>query len=167
MKILALDISTVSSGWFVTKASCGMIVPPKGTSLNLKLAYFRAELENLMLKYKPDLTIIEDAYYRPGFGNIHTLKQLCFFAGVAVEVAGTHGIKVEFMTATQARKFCCGNHDKAFKKPEVFKYFVEKYELNDWTFDKHNDITDAMALGRGYREIQRTKEKGNKKKTRK
>lgn len=168
MKLLALDISTRSTGWFVSKRSCGIIAPPKEPPFAERLALFRVEIEHLVLKYKPDVVVIEDTYYRPGFGNIHTLKTLVKFAGVAIEVCGTHKIPVEILTATQARKYCCG--PEKLDKRGVFDYFVRKYELNDWTFNKDNDKTDAMSLAWGYREIQKaqtkeTKERSSKKKS--
>ncbi len=153
MKILALDISTKSTGWFVSKRSCGIIAPSKEPPFAERLALFRVEIEYLVLKYKPDVVVIEDAYYRPGFGNIHTLKTLVKFAGVAIEVCGTHKIPVEIITATQARKYCCG--DQKLDKRGVYAYFVKKYKLDDWKFEKDNDKTDAMALAWGYREIKK------------
>jgi len=167
MKIMGLDVSTKSTGWFITKPSCGIIAPDPKLSFEEKLVVFRAELGTLLTKYKPDLVVIEDAYYRPGFGNIHTLKALVKFAGVAQELCASKGIQTEIITATAARKHCCGTQEGKFKKPEVFNFFKTKYNLDDWTFQKHNDITDAMALSWGYREIQRVKKTGDKKKTRK
>lgn len=167
MKILALDVSTKSTGWFVTKRSCGKIVPDKGLSFGEKLVFFRTELDRLLRKYKPDVVVIEDAYYRPGHGNIHTLKALVKFAGVAVELCTSHGIETEIITATTARKHCCGKQEGSFKKQDVFEYFVDKYGWEDWTYEKHNDITDAAALSWGYREIQRLQKKSNQKKKRK
>jgi len=152
MKVMGLDISTKSTGWFMTKFRCGVITPPPELGWAEKLAWFRVVLESLILSHRPDVVVIEDAYYQPRKGSIHTLKALSQFAGVAAETAGTNKVKVEFITATQARKYCCGEHEGPFKKPEVFEYFVEKYSLADWTFEKHNDITDAMALSWAYRE---------------
>ncbi len=166
MKTLALDISTKSTGWFITKRSLGAIRPPEG-SFEDKLVYFRAELVKLLRKYKPDLVVIEDAYYQPRKGSIHTLKVLSKFAGVAIEASRAAGCEVEIITATSARKYCCGRSGEKVTKQDVFDFFVEKYGLDDWTFNKHNDITDAMALSWGYREKQRLEKKGNKKKTRK
>ncbi len=162
VKVLGLDVSTRSTGWFITKRSCGTINPPKELSFEEKLVFFRRELLLLLEKYNPEVVCIEDVYYRAGFGNVHTLKALSKFAGVASEVSCSHGAKVEIITASAARKHCCGDQEKPFKKPEVFKYFKEKYDL-DWTFAKGNDITDAMALAWGYREIQRIKAKDDKK----
>lgn len=167
MKILALDISTKSTGWFISKRSCGKIVPDGKLSFEEKLVFFRDQLDTLLLKYKPDLVVIEDAYYRPRFGNIHTLKTLVKFAGVAIELCARRKIRVEIITATTARKNCCGKQESSFKKREVFEYFVNKYNLTNWTYEEHNDISDAMALSWGYREIQRVEKTNNKKKARK
>jgi Holliday junction resolvasome RuvABC endonuclease subunit len=117
----------------------------------------------LIIKYKPDVAVLEDAYYRPGWGSIYTLKSLSWFAGVVLEVSGTHNVPVEIMTATQARKWCCGDQPGEFKKQEVFDFFVKKYKLVGWEFKTHNDITDAMALFWGYREKTRFEEKNNTK----
>ena len=162
MKILALDVSTKSTGWFITKRSCGKITPGKELSFDKKLVFFRQELGKLLRKYKPDVVVIEDAYYRPGFGNIHTLKTLVKFAGVALELCASYDIETVILTATSARKHCCGEHEGKFGKLEVFNFFVDKYNL-DWNYNEHNDLTDAMALSWGYREIQRLEKKGNTK----
>ena len=68
-------------------------------------------------------------------------------------MCGTHKIPVEIITATQARKYCCG--DQKLDKRGVYAYFVKKYKLDDWKFEKDNDKTDAMALAWGYREIKK------------
>ena len=164
MKLLALDISTTCTGWFISKASYGKIEPDASMPFPDKLCYFRDEIEKLLNRYKPDVVVIEDTYFR--FGNVHTLKQLVKFGAVAMEVVARRKIQVETITATQARKFCCGNQEGEFKKKEVFAYFVNKYGLHDWKFSSHNDITDAMALHWGYREKQVAKKKTDTKKAR-
>jgi Holliday junction resolvasome RuvABC endonuclease subunit len=158
MKIIGLDVSTKSTGWFITKRSCGRIIPAERLSFPEKLVFFRSELSKLLRKHKPDVAVIEDVYYRPRKGSIHTLKALSKFAGVAIEVCTAHDAEAVIITATSARKYCCGEHDGPFKKPEVFKFFVEKYNL-DWDYTTHNDITDAMALAWAYRELERIEKK--------
>lgn len=148
MRIMGLDISTKTTGWFITKKFCGKIEPDPDLLFSEKLVYFRDELSRLLLKHKPELVVIEDTYLR--FGNPQTLKQLTRFSGVAMEVCFRSGAKVELITATQARKFCCGEQKGEFKKKEVFQYFIDKYKITDWTFKDHNDITDAIALVKGY-----------------
>jgi Holliday junction resolvasome RuvABC endonuclease subunit len=107
-----------------------------------------------LVKYKPALVVIEDTYLR--FGNAQTLKQLTRFSGVAMEICFRSSAEVELITATQARKFCCGTHTGEFKKKEVFRYFVDKYGLSDWKFESDNDKTDAMALVWGYIEKEKS-----------
>ena len=155
MKILALDISTKSTGWFVSKRSCGLIAPDPKLSFPDKLSFFRKQVLFLIKKYKPTVVVIEDVYLR--FGNAQTMKQLARFSGVAMEVCAYASVEVKSITATQARKHCCGKQEGEFKKPEVFAFFTAKYNLTDWVFKKHNDITDAMALSWGYRDMQKNK----------
>lgn len=152
MKILGLDVSVRSTGWFVAKRSCGVITPDPKLSFGEKLVFFRLELSKILDKYRPDLVVIESAYYRPGFGSIQTLKSLVKFAGVAQELCAGKDIKTEIITATSARKNCCGKQEAPFKKPEVFEYFKKKYGL-DWSFKEGNDVTDAMALVWAYRNM--------------
>ena len=161
MRILALDLSSKSTGWFLsTGKSYGKIVPLASYTFEEKLVFFRKELECVVKKYVPDLVVIEDAYYSPGFGNIHTLKTLTKFAGVATELCASMGIAVELITATRARKYCCGK-DK-IDKQGVFKFFKEKYNL-DYSFEAGNDITDAAALIWGYRGFKKQENKGDSK----
>jgi Holliday junction resolvasome RuvABC endonuclease subunit len=166
MKVLALDVSTRSTGWFIDKKSYGKIEPDENLTFEQKLVYFRQEIVRLVDKYAPDTCCIEDAYYQPRKGSIHTLKTLCKFGGVAIEVCASRGITVEIMTATAARKYCCGRHEGKVTKEDVFAFFVTKYGFSDWKFSKHNDITDAMALSWGYREKIKAEKKGSEKKAR-
>jgi crossover junction endodeoxyribonuclease RuvC len=161
MKILALDVSSTSTGWFVTKRSCGLIQPPATLSFEEKLVYFRRKLVKLLERYKPEVVVLEDTYF---LRNIHTLKALAKFGGVAAEACTAAGCEVVTITATEARKHCCGKHDGKFKKQEVFDFFKKRYGLDDWSFEESNDITDAMALLWGYRGLIKAKNKPAKKK---
>ena len=155
MKVLALDVSSKSTGWFVTKRSCGFIRPPGALPLGEKLIYFRKELLKLLVRYKPEVVVLEDTYFRR---NIHTLKVLSQFGGVATEVCAAAGCKIVTLTTTEARRYCCGKQEGKFDKKGVFEYFVSKYGLEDWTYGEYNDITDAMALFWGYRAMKKLEE---------
>lgn len=143
MKILALDIATRSTGWFIDKEYCGIIKIDIKLDFDKKLVSFRKQLSIIIKEYKPKTIIIEDVYYRPGFGSIHTVKALSKFAGVALELAASKRIKTVVMTATAARK-TLGLEGRVTKET-VFNYFNSKYDMN-WEYKKHNDITDAWAL---------------------
>lgn len=167
MKILGLDISTKRTGWFITKRSCGVIEPDQSLTFGERLSEFREELDRLLIKYKPDVVVIEDAYYSPGFGNIHTLKTLAKFAGVALELCSQHGIETKIITATKARKYCCKGKEGKITKRDVFDYFIDYYNLEDWSYNKDNDKTDAMCLVWGYRGIKKEEKSSKKKKSKK
>lgn len=159
MKVLALDISTKSTGWFVSKRSCGRIEADPGLSWKENLVSFRDQVQGLVQKYRPTVVVIEDIYLRM---NVQTLKQLAMFQGVATEVSLREGVEVRTITATQARKLCCGKQEGEFKKKQVFQYFVGKYGWDHFVFDVHNDITDAAALLWGHREKEKLAEKKNR-----
>jgi Holliday junction resolvasome RuvABC endonuclease subunit len=143
MKILALDISTKSTGWFIDQENCGMIKIKEDLEFPDKLVLFRKELLSLLVKYKPKVVVIEDVHYRTGFSSIHTVKALAKFGGVASEVSASKKAKVILLTATSARK-ALGLEGKITKE-DVFNYFNSTFSL-DWNFKEHNDITDAWAL---------------------
>jgi Holliday junction resolvasome RuvABC endonuclease subunit len=143
MKILALDISTKSTGWFVDQENCGMIKIKEDLEFPAKLVLFRKELSVLLIKHKPKVVVIEDVHYRLGFSSIHTVKALAKFGGVASEVAASKKAKVVLLTATSARK-ALGLEGKITKE-DVFNYFNSTFSLG-WNFKEYNDITDAWAL---------------------
>lgn len=143
MKILALDVSTKSTGWFIGPEHNGLIEIDNKLDFPQKLVLFRKELNKLLKEFKPKLVVMEDVHYRRGFSNIHTVKALSKFGGVATEIVASKKMKVELMTATSARK-ALGFEGKVTKE-DVFDYFNTKYEMG-WNFKKHNDITDAWML---------------------
>jgi Holliday junction resolvasome RuvABC endonuclease subunit len=143
MKILALDISTKSTGWFVSKEACGLIKIEPELELSQKLVQFRKVLIKLLMEHKPKVVVIEDVHYRRGFSNIHTVKLLSKFGGVASEAAASKKAKVVLLTATAARK-SLGLEGKVTKE-DVFNYFNTTHSLG-WSFKEHNDITDAWML---------------------
>ena len=147
MKILALDISTKSTGWFIDKDNFGIIQIDKDLEFHNKLVLFRKELNKILKEHKPKVVVMEDVYYRRGFGSIHTVKVLSKFGGVAAELVSSKRMKVVIMTATSARK-SLGFEGKVTKQ-DVFEYFNSKFEMG-WNFTKHNDITDAWMLNFAY-----------------
>lgn len=147
MKVLALDISTKSTGWFVDKEHCGLILIDADLELPQKLVLFRKAVVGLLVEHKPKVVVIEDVYYRSGFSNIHTVKLLSKFGGVASEAAASKKAAVVLLTTTAARKYL-GREGKVTKE-EVFNHFNSTYNLG-WSFKEHNDITDAWMLHLAY-----------------
>lgn len=143
MKILALDVSTKSTGWFLDQENNGLIVIDSKLDFPQKLVLFRKELNKILKGFKPKTVVMEDVHYRRGFSNIHTVKALSKFGGVATELAASKRMKVVLMTATSARK-ALGLEGKVSKE-DVFNHFNSEYDMG-WEFKEHNDITDAWML---------------------
>ena len=68
MKILGLDVSSISTGYCIfsngrlTKSTCGLIQPNPKKSYGERLYTFEVELKKILKKYKPDEVIIEDIF---------------------------------------------------------------------------------------------------------
>jgi Holliday junction resolvasome RuvABC endonuclease subunit len=149
MIVLGLDVSSTSTGWAVLKTGrfnkkegtgYGWIKPPSKYSLGAKLSYFSNELHIIINNTHPDIIGIEDVFL--GFKNVSTLKVLSRFSGVAIESVYTLlGQDAKILQVKEIRK-ALGAQDKQ----KAFDIISKKYKLTEWTFDKHNDVTDALAV---------------------
>jgi len=147
MKILALDISSVSTGYCVIndgrllKSSLGTIATESKDNISKRLHIFRNAIIDLIEKHNPDKVICEDIFRGR---NILTFKVLACFRGVALEViyekTGTYPISV---MASEARKLVGVKNTKE----DCFDYVMDKYTLPGFNFDEHNDIADSIILG--------------------
>lgn len=142
-KVLSLDVSASSTGWsFTTNKPCakveyGLIKTKAKESHAERLVHFRKELIRLIRGYKPSHIVMEDVFSGP---NAKTLVLLAKFGGVAQEVS---------KSVARVEPYIIHNNTvKAFfkvkNKEEVFNSVTCIME-QDWTFNKHNDITDATA----------------------
>jgi Holliday junction resolvasome RuvABC endonuclease subunit len=88
---------------------------------------------------KPTHIVIEDVFRGR---NVATMKLLARFSGVAIELSRRLLRKDPLVVmATEVRSLLgCGR-----KKEEAFKFVCKKYNL-DWSFNKMNDVTDALCL---------------------
>lgn len=149
MNVLGLDISSSSTGWVLLKngrfykredTDYGWIRPSKKFSPAEKLSFFRNELIFILNETMPDMVGIEDVFL---FKNPNTMKLLSRFSGVACEsVRTTFEIEPSLLKVSTIRSYI-GTQVKS--KKDTYKYLISKYKLKDWTFDTHNDITDALA----------------------
>jgi len=145
--ILALDVSSSSTGyavlrkgrWNKSKASYGLIKTPPSLSLAQRLVSFRNQLHAVIKEVNPTFIIIEDVFKGR---NVSTMKLLARFNGVAVELSRRVLRKDPIVVlAVEVRALLeCGR-----KKEEAFAYVCKKYKL-DWTFNKMNDVADALCL---------------------
>jgi Holliday junction resolvasome RuvABC endonuclease subunit len=145
MKILGLDISSVSTGYCIisggrlVKSTCGNIKTNSRKSYGERLNDFESQLIDVIKKYKPDEIIIEDIFKGR---SMLTFKSLAMFRGVGINTiyreTGKNPISV---MASEARSLVGIKN----KKEDAFEFIVNKYNL-DYDFEEHNDITDSITL---------------------
>lgn len=150
MKILAIDISLNSTGACVwaqgvqTPEHIRTITNDVGGDIGPKLIKMYEEVLGLLEASKADVVVLEDIFVGP---NPKTTITLAKVHGVILLAAETKGIPVVYLTSTKIKK--------AFsvkKKADVFKKVCEMFPetTNNFTFNKHNDVVDAIAIAYAY-----------------
>lgn len=140
--ILSLDVSASSTGWCYTDNGidflCGLIKTNPKDSRSVRLLKFSTELEELLLKLKPNFIVQEDTFSGK---NVKTLKILSEFAGVS---------KLTCMKILSLEPYIITNKTvKSYfmvpTKEELFCFMCDIFELFHLSFSKDNDIIDAKA----------------------
>ena len=93
----------------------------------------------IIKKFLPLSIVFEDTFVNPI--RARSIKPLMFFHGVDFFLYYNLGTNIYLVNNQSAKKAV-----KAKNKKEVFENIKKKYNLTDFTFNKHNDITDAGAL---------------------
>lgn len=142
MKILSFDVSAASTGWAFTdgkKFKYGFIKTSPKNSRPERLTIFREEIVKLLKKLKPSHVVMEDLFY--GL-NPKTLIILAKFAGIVEECCNSvANIEPHIMHTNTVKAYF-----KVKNKENVFNCVKDIFELKDFTFKKHNDLTDALAM---------------------
>ena len=160
--ILALDISSVSTGYAVFKkgklSERGIINTSKIKKHGERLVKFEIELSALIKKYKPDIIAAEDIYKGR---NPKTHKILALYHGVAYRLCFVYtNDDPIILYAGEIRSIVSEAYSVILKKKGVkdkeltFDFIKEKYSFDEFEFNKHNDITDAIAIGLAVSELE-------------
>ena len=144
--ILALDISSVSSGWSLMldgqlrMDAYGIIAPPKKESLGHKLLWFESAVKELINTYHPDQIIVEDIFC---FNKV-AFKCLAEYRGVAFKaVYELTGQDPHSMMAVEARKLV----GVGCKKEQAWAGAMELFGLGKgWDYERDNDVVDSFVL---------------------
>jgi Holliday junction resolvasome RuvABC endonuclease subunit len=143
IRVLSLDVSASSTGWAIRlddgKFKYGLIITSPKFDRAERLAYFRSELQKILIKFKPTHVVMEDVY--SGL-NPKTLILLSKFAGIAEECCFSFTNTIPYIIHTNTVK----SYFKAKTKEEVFNFIIEIFDWDDnSSFQKNNDMTDALA----------------------
>jgi Holliday junction resolvasome RuvABC endonuclease subunit len=144
MKILALDISTVSTGWAIfsdgpTLVDYGLIPFSTDTLQKLRLVVFREVVKGLVKRAEPTMVVIEDTFVQ---FDPSVTKKLSRFAGVAIEAIASLVPTTEIaMLTTQSIRAALYPKQKIDKKA-IRAAMMLRYSLPE---DIKDDVTDAIA----------------------
>lgn len=155
MKIIGLDLSTVSSGYSVFNddklIESGKVVPPSSLDTMARIVYTVDKLKKIVDAHVPNKVIIEDTYYG---SNYEVTKILNRLAGAVMfmchERKEIHSIPkpasrnfVEFVKPSSARKYF--GLLPASKKRHIVEAVNRKF--NKEFLVKDNDEADAIITG--------------------
>lgn len=141
-RILGLDLASRTTGYALVnekgklyKNAFGLIKSETG-SIEERYNIFINELNKIIAKHKPTLIIVE---YTPVRSSFTTNRILAGFEAIVRYNLFNSKQKYHVVDVNTIRK-CFSLKSKE----EAFQYVISKHKLENLTFDKHNDITDAI-----------------------
>lgn len=157
MYILAIDASTKSTGYAIFNDSKELVeyncITASSTDLIKRIYKMGAELKEIILKYEPDIILLEEVYPESGghMQNIKTHKALMFLqAYLNFLIHDNHPTtKIEYIYPSQWRSKCGIKTGQGFKrqslKEEDVAFVKAKYNIT-----VNDDIADAICIGHSY-----------------
>jgi crossover junction endodeoxyribonuclease RuvC len=148
MRILGVDPGLNVAGFCLldksnqktTLKAYGTIKTNNKDSFPHRLKYLHEEIKSIMLKYKPDVLAIEDAFFSK---NVKSAMTLGHARGIIILTAAISNMNVYEYAPRKVKSSVCGNG--AASKEQV-SYMVSKILKLDKEL-KPYDITDAIAVG--------------------
>jgi len=147
MKVLSLDVSSVSTGWALINEDAKLLhfgtISIPNLDVMAKLYWFHNYLESLIFTLEPDIILVEETYLK----NVKTLKTLSQFIGMVNFLVFKHHKPAVYLNPNAVRAFF-----KLRTKADVFDFVKNKYKskLKELTFNNGNDITDAILQALYY-----------------
>lgn len=148
-KMLALDISSVSTGWALFENG-NYIESGVLTTLNEKenhVSNMMINISDLISKIKPVICVVEETVLSRF--NPKTFRTLTMILGVAMYLCNTKGIEFITLTPSEWRKLI-SEEKKPRKREELKAWDLEKAES---IFNKKfetDDEADAVLIGQAY-----------------
>jgi Holliday junction resolvasome RuvABC endonuclease subunit len=152
-KILALDISSISTGFAVLNDGYldgyGIISSNTKLQYGARLVYFQNEIKQLIQLHKPTIITIEEIFKGR---NMNTFKSLAMFRGIAVKTINEETGKDPVVLLAVAARAILGFGSS---KEDAFKKAIPTLNLTklNFKFDLDNDIVDAIILARAVEKL--------------
>ncbi|HZJ83955.1 MAG TPA: crossover junction endodeoxyribonuclease RuvC, partial [Syntrophomonadaceae bacterium] len=145
--ILGIDPGTATTGYGIINyragkyqmSDYGTIITPANLEMPLRLAKIYGDLDELILKYSPDVVAVEHLYYQKNAKTVITVAQS---RGVILVTAANRGIEVAEYTPLQVKQAVVG-YGRADKKQVQF--MVQKL-LAMPDLPRPDDAADALAV---------------------
>ena len=152
MTILALDISTTSTGYAIfndQKLIDYGVIAPAGNAIT-RIEKIAERVAELMYYYSPDIIYAEEP--EPAFvkNNIDVYRKLTFAHGAIAIVLNHHQKEMKLCTANHWRKIVGIKTGPGIKRAQLKPIDIAKanelFNLNT----KNDDIADAVLIGWSY-----------------
>lgn len=160
MKVLALDLSSKSTGWSFFEGekliTYGCITCANPDSL-FRIKKMTEEIKKIHQNFKPDSVICEDILPEDVHHNQNVFRTLQYLQ--AAVVLGLHdlGQKVEFYVSSEWRKKCGIKTGRGIKRDSL-KFADVKFVKDNYNIDVNDDIADAICIGWAYTHVSSVEE---------
>jgi Holliday junction resolvasome RuvABC endonuclease subunit len=152
MKILALDLSTKSTGWAVFDNSklldYGCVTATSTNVLN-RIEKITDELKIIYDRYTPDNIIVEEVLPEDVEHNQQVFKALMYMQASVALAFNKRGKKLEFYTVNEWRKQCGIRTGRGIKR-NVVKAADMKFVEDNYNIKANDDVCDAICIGHVY-----------------
>ena len=143
---LGLDPSTKSTGFGVLDKDSNLLSHGtiEGRTDNPKsFIKLHDELKTIIEKHNVGYVLIEDTFFSQ---NVDTLKKLVRPSGIILYMVGLYELEHDFIMPSSWRKLAFGSGRTS--KKETYAKINEEYDLGYTSFNKYNDITDAIGIAK-------------------
>lgn len=143
--VMGIDLSKFSTGIAVINDKDEILflnkIAPKGNRDKYVLLDFVIAFKHILDVYKPSKIIMEDIYLKNNKGRLGSFTSLAKQHGIVLTILTLYDLEVNYIHNMSAKSYLgCRN------KEQVFEKICKMYNLHWFDFEKHNDLTDALAL---------------------
>ena len=149
MKILALDLSTKSSGWSIfndKKLEAYGCITATSTNLYHRIDKMVQEIEILLKENKIEKVIIEEVLLDDVHRNNSVFKALIYLQGFISHLLNKYNLTPEFIVNTSWRAKC-GIHTGPKIRREDLKKKDVQFVKDQFGLTVNDDIADAICIG--------------------
>ena len=147
--ILALDLSTKSSGWAVfdtDKLIDYGCISAGSANLFSRIDKLIEELDKILQKYSFSDVYIEDVYPEDVHNNRSVFDALEYLRGYVLHKLDDYNLKHTFLTASEWRAKC-GIHTGRGVKRDILKAKDVKFVQDQFGIKVNDDMADAIGIG--------------------